>query len=138
MFERVLNDDSFLLYCAQHYRNPACTGTEEFMSDIRRIKYIKKLCTRYISTGDLKERLILNHIIVLGNVFEPIPLNRILFLKMEQQFHIIKPFLLYLSILTDNIENVKENRIVDTTLIPMEPKVINSLREIDRASTRTK
>jgi len=130
MFEPVLDDANFMLYAAKNYQNPACTGTEEFLADIRRIKYLKKLCTRYAATGDLKERLILNHIIVLGNVFSPVPLNRILFFKMEQQFSIIKPFLLFLSVLTDKIENVKEKRTVDTTLIPMDQRVINSLREI--------
>src|SRR6185503_8326386 len=123
----ILNDDNFTLYCAMNYKNPSCTGMEEFQADVRRIKYIKKLCTRFLSTGDLKERLILNHIIILGNMFDPVPLNRILFLKMEQQFPMIKPFLLGLNILQDRIVNVREERIVNTEIIPMDQNVVNAI-----------
>ena len=64
-----LTDHNFLLFCAQHYDNSRYISTEEFVEDLNRIKYIKKLITRYVENGDLKERLILNHIIVLYNVF---------------------------------------------------------------------
>ena len=130
MIDDVLNDENFLLYAARNYRNTACTGTDEFMEDLKRIKYIKKLITRYISTGDLKERLILNHIIVLGNVFLPETLCRILYLKMEQQFGYVKPFLIMLAMLTDEIWHVKRPGVVDTASIVMDPHVVEKLREI--------
>ena len=130
----ILDDNNFYFYCAQNYRNPACTGVEEFNSDIRRIKYVKKLLTRFSSTGDLKERLILNHIIILANMFDPVSLNRILFLKMEPQFPMIKPFLLGLNILQDRIINVKEERIVNTEIIPMDQTVVNAIRPIFAAN----
>ena len=59
-----IDDFNFLLFCAKNYDNAQCHDTEEFYEDLRRIKYIKKLVTRYIITGDLKERLILNHLII--------------------------------------------------------------------------
>jgi hypothetical protein len=128
IYEPVLTDKNFVLYCAHNYKNPSCNGTSEFYDDIRRIKYIKKLVTRYIETGELKERLILNHIIVLSNVFMPESLCRILFLKMEHQFPYIKPFLVTTGYLTRYINNVKETRVVDTNVIPMDPRIIEALR----------
>lgn len=128
--EEVLTEKNFLLYAAKHYENPACTGIDEFNSDIRRIKYIKKLCTRYEQTGELKERLILNHLIVLSNVFRPPALCRILFLKMESQFHFVKPFLITIGFLVPKIENVKEERVVDTAGISMDSGIIFALRRL--------
>jgi len=126
----VLTDKNFLLYCARHYDNPACISTEEFIEDIRRIKYIKKLLTRYVETGELKERLILNHLIVLNNIFRPEPLCRILCLKMEVYLPYIKPFLILLNCLISNIINVKIKRNIDTELIVMDSRIVEVLRKI--------
>lgn len=128
--EEVLTEKNFLLYAAKHYENPTCTGIDEFNSDLRRIKYIKKLCTRYEQTTELKERLILNHLIVLSNVFRPPALCRILFLKMEPQFHFIKPFLITIGFLVPEIVNVKEERTVLTASIPMDAGIIFALRRL--------
>lgn len=126
-----LDDSNFLLYCAKYYDNPQCHDTEEFYEDLRRIKYIKKLITRYVVTGDLKERLILNHIIILNNVFGPIHLCRIIFLKMEKQLKYIKPFLIMLNILPDKVYNIgKEGKIFVTDEIEMDLKIIEALRKI--------
>lgn len=130
MFER-LDDSNFILYCAKYYDNPNCHDTSEFYEDLRRIKYIKKLITRYVVTGVLKERLILNHIIILNNVFGPIHLNRILFLKMEKQLKYIKPFLVLLNILPGKVQNIgKEGRVIDTDSIEMDQNIIEALRKI--------
>ena len=67
----VLNEDNFLLYAAKHYDNPQCSSTEEFYDDLKKFKYIKRLFNKYAETGELKERLILNHIRVVTNVFSP-------------------------------------------------------------------
>jgi hypothetical protein len=123
-----LTDENFLIYCARHYDNPQCHSTEEFLEDIKRIKYIKKLITRYVENGDLKERLILNHIIVLSNVFGAEHLSRILYLKMKSQFKYIKPFLVLLNIMPERLLNIKEERIIDTTMIPMDETIIKQLR----------
>ena len=126
-----IDDANFLLYCAKYYDNPHCHDTNEFYEDLRRIKYIKKLITRYMISGDLKERLILNHLIVLNNVFGPVHLCRILFLKMDKQLKYLKPFLLMLNILPDKVYNVgKEGNIFLTDEIEMDRKIIDVLRKI--------
>jgi hypothetical protein len=125
-----LTEDNFLIYAAKFYDNPQCQSTEEFLEDLKRIKYIKKLITRYIDSGELKERLILNHLIVLNNLFGPEPLCRILFLKMKQQMRYIKPFLLMLNILPEKIYNVGEFPVVETDLIPIDEKIVEALRVV--------
>ena len=126
-----LDDSNFILYCAKYFDYPHCHDTEEFYEDLRRIKYIKKLITRYVVTGDLKERLILNHIIILNNVYGPIHLCRILFLKMEKQLKYIKPFLIMLNILPDKVYNIgKEGKIFVTDEIEMDLTIIEALRKI--------
>jgi hypothetical protein len=123
-----LTDENFLIYCARHYDNPQCHTTEEFMEDLKRIKYIKKLITRYVESGDLKERLILNHIIILSNVFGPDHLARILYLKMKPQYKYIKPFLVLLNIMPERLLNVKGEKIIDTDTISMDETIIKQLR----------
>lgn len=125
-----LNNDNFFIYAAKHYDNPQCHSTEEFVEDLRRIKYIKKLVTRYIETGELKERLILNHIIVLSNVFKADVLCRILVLKMRNELKYIKPFLLLLNILQDRVYNVGKESVLFFDLIPMDQKIVEALRKI--------
>jgi len=130
MYEK-LDDANFLLFCAKNYDNAHCHDTEEFYEDLRRIKYIKKLITRYIVTGDLKERLILNHIIILQNVFGPHALCKIIFLKMETQLKYIKPFLVMLNIMPERVYNVgKDGKTYITDEIDMDPKIIEVLRKI--------
>ena len=101
---KQLTEENFLLYCAKHYDNPFSSGTDEFLEDLNRTKYIKKLVTRYEQKGELKERLILNHIIILCNVFGPKACTDILFLKMDTQLQFIKPFLVLLQILPELVE----------------------------------
>jgi hypothetical protein len=123
-----LTDENFLIYCAKHYDNPHCHSTEEFLEDIKRLKYIKKLITRYIESGDLKERLILNHIIILSNVFGADHLARILYLKMKPQYKYIKPFLVLLNIMPGRLLNIKNEKNIDTDTISMDENIIKHLR----------
>jgi hypothetical protein len=123
-----LTNENFLIYAAKYYDNPQCHSTEEFIEDLKHIKYVKKLVTRYTENGDLKERLILNHLTILCNVFGPEVLSRILYLKMKPQFKYIKPFLIMLNILPEKIYNVKNENVIETDLIPMDDYIIKSLR----------
>lgn len=126
----ILTEKNFLLFCAHHYENSMYSTTEDFIEDMNRLKYIKKLITRYTENGDLKERLILNHIIILNNCFGPEILCKILYLKLKNQMKYIKPFLLFLNILPEKILNVGEEKIVYTDMISMDMAIIEKLRKV--------
>jgi hypothetical protein len=121
-----LDDSNFLLYAAKYYDNPQCYDTSEFYEDLKRFKYIKRLVNRYARHGDLKERLILNHIIALNNVFGPHATVKMLFMKLEGMEHQIKPFLTFLSILPDVVD--VRGRQTYTAGIPVDPEIEKRLR----------
>ena len=116
-----LNNKNFRLFAANNYNNPECTDVEEFKQDISRFKYLKRLLTRYDEHGELQERLILNHLIVLYNVFGIEAGHKMIMYKIhENHHHIIKPFLVYLHFLP-------EDKMVD---IPMDPTIVEVLRKL--------
>ena len=125
-----LTNENYLIFCAKHYNGNRYYTTEEFVEDLNRVKYIKKLVTRYVENDDLKERLILNHIIVLNNCFGPEVLCKILFLKLETQMKYIKPFLVLLNILPDKVYNVGEHSVINTDIIDMDKNIIETLRKV--------
>lgn len=125
-----LTDKNFILFCATHYDNAQYASTEDFIEDLNRIKYIKKLITRYVENDDLKERLILNHIIVLNNCFGPEVLSKILYLKLKPYMRYIKPFLVLINALPDKIYNVGDELSVDTNTIDMDPIIVEKLRNV--------
>ena len=130
-----LNEKNFLLYAMKEYNNPQCTEVEEFNDDLKKIKYIKRLLNQYVSEGVLKERLLLDHIIIFYNVFPPAAATRILFFKIEERFWpILKPFLFYLKLMPeDRIESIMGKEI-RTNEILMDQGVIDSLRKFDKES----
>ena len=124
-----LNDDNFLMYAVKCYTSPHCIQSE-FDGDIKRTKYLKRLFRRYKITKSLKERLILNHIILLNNVFGPEATSRILFYRIdERDYDILKTFLAYLDIMPDVVYGIKGKNIY-TQDIPLEPNIIEILRVI--------
>jgi hypothetical protein len=128
-YEKLTNEN-YLIFCAQHYNGNRYYTTEEFVEDLNRVKYIKKLITRYIENDELKERLILNHIIVLNNCFGPDITCKILYLKLKKQMKYIKPFLVFLNIIPEKIYNVDDEEVVDTNFIEMDSIVIDRLRKV--------
>ena len=126
-----LDEFNFLLYAAKHYDNPQCYDTVEFYDDLKRIKYIKRLLNRYLEEDDLKERLILNHIIILNNVFGPEPISKMLFLKCRGMEPQLKSLLYFLNILPEKIENIGiECRTINTKDIKLDEKILQELRKI--------
>jgi hypothetical protein len=126
-----LDESNFLLYAAKNYDNVQCYDTLEFYDDLKRFKYVKRLFNRYDEERDLKERLILNHIIILNNVFGPVPTARMLFLKCHGMEEYLKPFLLFLNILPDTIENIGiDNRTIHTKDIKVDTFILEELRKI--------
>jgi hypothetical protein len=92
-----LNEDNYLLFAIKFYDNPQALTMEDFESDLKRIRYVKRLLKRYKNTGDLKTHLILNHLTVLFNVFNDaaVPL---LFYNLDMElWSAIKSFLLFLN-----------------------------------------
>jgi len=124
-----LNNKTFSLFAAQHYDNPNCEGVEEFFEDLQRFKYVKRLFTKYQATGEIKERLVLNHIVILYNLFG-LECTRMLFLKMDGQWAVLKPFLLQLGYLPEKVYQVGKHQIIDTHMIPMDLEIVERLRKI--------
>ena len=124
-----LNDDNFLMYAIKCYTSPHCIQSE-FDGDIKRTKYLKRLFRRYKITKSVKERLILNHIILLNNVFGPTATSRILFYRIdERDYDILKTFLSYLNIMPDIIYGIRGKNIY-TQDIPLETNILEILRAI--------
>ena len=117
MFENLSNEN-IMMFALKHYDNPQCEGEKEFHDDMKRFKYIKRLLRKYKDHGVLKERLILNHIIVLNNVFGPDACSTLLLFKIEQEhWPQVKSFLSFLGILPDKeMSDVHEDLYVSGVL----------------------
>lgn len=126
-----LDETNFLLYAAKHYINDQCYDTVEFYEDLNRFKYLKRLFKRYEETGELKERLILNHLVVLYNVFENEAATRMIFLKLGCFGPALKPFLILLGRMPEKIENIGFTcETIYTTDIEMDMAIVEALRKI--------
>lgn len=131
MHSDKLDETNFLLYAAKHYDNPSCFDTLEFYEDLNRFKYLKRLFSRYEESGDLKERLILNHIIVLYNLFGVEASTRMLFFKMKDYYPMLKPFLVFLNYCPERVYNIGlEGKTINTSDIPLDPVIVTALRKI--------
>lgn len=94
----VLNNDNFDEYAVSNYINPNCISVLEFLDDLKTIKYIKRLINKYADKDDLKERLLLNHIISLANVFGVEATVNMLYFKIDKKNHsILNAFFVYLE-----------------------------------------
>ena len=118
MFEK-LTKDNITMYAIQHYHNPSCEGMDEFNDDMKRFKYIKRLFRKYKDTGILKERLLLNHIIILNNLFGAEASSTLLFFKTEQEhWSTLKGFLEFLNIMPENdLQNIPTDIMVKQKLM---------------------
>lgn len=130
MYER-LAEDTFLLYAAKHYNNIGCFDTEEFFADLKRFKYLKRLFNKYKETGDLKERLILNHIIILYNIFGIEPATRMLFFRLSGHYDCLKPFLDFLGYMPKKVYDIGITRSdIDCSAITSDETIEKILRKI--------
>ena len=121
----TLNSKNFLDYAIQHYENPECKDLDEFSEDVNRIKYLKRLFSRYDQEGDLKSRLILNHLIIFNNVFGLVPASRILFYRVEEKYYpILKTSLTFLDKLPTYIPEI------DLNDIPLDHKILLELEKV--------
>jgi len=101
MIFNELNEENFLLFAIKNYENPQAVTKEDFDKDLNHFKYIKRLLKRYRNTGELKTHLILNHFIVLYNIFGEAA-TPMLFFKIERElWSVMKTFVLFLNKLPD-------------------------------------
>ena len=120
----ILTESTFLLFASKHYDNPQCSDVSEFEEDLKRFQYLRKLFGRYRQDDDLKERLILNHLIIIYNVFGPEATN-MLFMKLHEFHDCLKPFVEYLNFMPGIIqyddvnlaaENIDSDQSISETL----------------------
>ena len=120
MYEKITSAN-WQMFAMHNYDNPQCESEEEFYEDIKRFKYLKRLLKKYYETGNLKERLILNHIIVLQNVFGVEAAGTLLFFKIEPEYwSALKTFMIFLDMLPEQ----------EMTQIKTDLKVWNTLDQI--------
>ena len=125
----ILTELNIELYAAKGYENPNCVSIEEFVEDFNRLRYIKRLIRRYSQNGELKERLILNHLVILYNTFDNDTCTRLLFFKLKKYLEYITPFLLLLNRLPKTVLD-ENNNVIYTTNIKMNQYIIDKLRKI--------
>ena len=127
---KVLTEDLFLEFCQSCYFNSECSGKNEFLDDLKRVKYVKRLLQKihkHKTLKSIRERLIINHIIILRNVFGEKNSCRILFFKTEPRLHsYLKSFLVFLEF---NIQTIPE---VDYKHLNTDPRVDRKLTQTEK------
>lgn len=126
MIEQPLNESNFLLIAMHHYDNTQCTSIAEFEEDLKRFGYLKKLFSRYKENNELKERLILNHIIVLHNLFGPVCIEMLFFKTDRQYWNVLATFLVYLKLMPSRIPEFG----IELDNIELDETVMDTLRKI--------
>lgn len=125
-----LNDGNFLIYAAKHYDRPHILQSE-FEDDLKRIKYVKRLLRKYRQTGEFKERLVLNHVIILSNVFGVEATTNMLFFKVDQEdYPLLKTILIYLNYMPSRLNVTFDKYNVRQEEIPVDLSIANILRNI--------
>ena len=117
MYENI-STNNFVMYAIKHYDNPQCEGEKEFHDDMKRFKYIKRLFKKYSLGGQLKERLLLNHIIILRNLFGTEACVTLLLFKTQNEYlSVLKSFLIFLNMIReDELTDIKSDNYVLETL----------------------
>ena len=116
MYDKI-TDENVIMFAIRHYDNPHCESEKEFHDDMKRFKYIKRLLRKYKETGILKERLLLNHIIILNNLFGPEACVTLLLFKIQREYwETLKAFLLFLNMVRDDelMEYTAKGEVLET------------------------
>lgn len=124
-----LTNENFLMYAIKSYDNPSCSGLKEFNDDLKRIRYIKRLLGRFQVSGDIKERLIINHLVVLYNVFGVEAANNMLFFKIQEKlWPELKTFLVFLNFMPEHVHY--KGHIILGSDIPLNDTIVDILRKV--------
>jgi len=122
-----LTNDNILIYAVKAYDKPNCIMSE-FKEDMKRFNYLKRLFKRYRKVGELREQLVLNHLVVICNVFGPEVSARILFFKMSKDdYSALKTYLLFLSCMPEIVRGIKGHDIISSE-IPVDMTIADVLR----------
>ena len=129
MFDN-LNDENLMLYAIKCYDTPNCVMSE-FHEDYSRIYLIKKLFTKYLNNSELNARLILNHIVIVYNVFGSEGATRLLFFHLkEEHYPLLKPFLILLHFMPDVVYGIDGKNVLSSE-IPLEEEIVKCLRVLE-------
>lgn len=124
-----LTFENYMLYAMKAYDKPNILMSE-FKEDVKRFHYLKRLFRKYRKTGDYKVQLVLNHLIVLYNVFGPEAATRLLFYKMSKEdYSILKTYLLFLNCMPEKVKGIRGNDIISSN-IEIDSAIVESLRKI--------
>jgi hypothetical protein len=118
-----LNEENYIMFAIKHYENPQAVTQEDFFEDMKRFKWIKRLLNKYKNTGDLNIHLIINHFIVLYNIFGEAT-TPLLFFKIDKNlWSVLKTFIVYLG----RIPEYPKTSLND---IPIDEKCFNILKSL--------
>lgn len=126
-------NDKFFMFAAKAYNNPCFCSIDDFKSDLKRIKYIKKLLNKYIETGEFKESLLLGHFVVLSNMFDSYSLAILIFNQLDVKYYSsVKTFLHFLSYVPINplIYSIDGKFIININDIEIDPNLLYELEQI--------
>ena len=124
-----LDSENIMMYAVKAYDKPNCIMSE-FSEDMKRFNYLKRLFRRYRKHNELRERLVLNHLVVLNNVFGPEVMTRLLFYEMaESDYPQLKTYLLLLSCMPEIVRGIKGKNIISSD-IEVDIEIANILRTI--------
>ena len=127
MFDE-LNNDNIMMYAVKAYDKPNCIMSE-FKEDMKRFNYLKRLFKRYRKYDELRKQLVLNHLIVIYNVFGPEVSSRLLFFKMaKDDYSALKTYLLFLNIMPERVKGIKGQDIISSD-IPIDYAIAEALRK---------
>jgi len=124
-----LTEENILLYAAKAYDKPNCVMSE-FTEDIKKLNYLKRLFRRYRNHGEMRERLIINHIVVLYNLFGPEVTARLLFFNMNKDdYSILKTYLTFLNIMPERVRGINGKDIISSDIM-VDMNIANELRNL--------
>jgi hypothetical protein len=126
---KKIDSSNFILFAAHFYDNPQCMDEAEFFDDLKRFKYLKRLFNKYQETGEIKERLVLNHLMILYNLFGTVGTTKMLSFKLREYLPILKPFLIVLNQLPEKIPGIGiRGEVINTSDIAEDQHIVDVLR----------
>lgn len=126
-----LTEDNFTIYAVKNYDNPGCKGMSEFEDDLKKFRYLKRLFRKYTAGKGLKEKLILNHLITIYNLFGREAATNMLFFKIEKKYWSqLKTFLEFLSYMPVGVVISAQGTVVNGYEIPLDVKVLEALNKL--------